>query len=158
VNLREEEEDEEDSQDNEAQDEPAGPAIPGAAAVCASVVPVGIVIAAGYGVSCVSEVCATGASKARVAKTWSYILAVLSREENHDVLVVCECWRCLSRWNASQCCSRRRRIGSQMVLREREEQGGDPRMQSDCWQAYEQSSATAAIAFICNVPELMTTA
>jgi hypothetical protein len=29
-----------------------------------------------------------GASRARVAKMWAYILAVLSREENHDVLVV----------------------------------------------------------------------
>jgi hypothetical protein len=33
-------------------------------------------------------------------------------------------------------------------LRGREEQGDGPGMQSDCWQVYEQSSATAAIAFI----------
>jgi len=35
----------------------------------------------------VPEACATGASRARVAKMWAYILAVLSREEKHDVLV-----------------------------------------------------------------------
>jgi hypothetical protein len=34
------------------------------------------------------------------------------------------------------------------VLRESEEQSDGPGMQSDCWQVYEQSSATAATAFI----------
>jgi hypothetical protein len=56
VSLREEEEDEEDAENDQAQDEPAGPAIPGAAAVCASVVSVGVVVAAGNVVSRVSKV------------------------------------------------------------------------------------------------------
>ena len=67
MDLREEEKDEEDAEDDEAQDEPAGPAIPGAAAVCAPVVPVGVVVAAGNVVSRVSKRCFTAsASRTRV--------------------------------------------------------------------------------------------
>ena len=78
---------------------------------------------------------------------WAYILAVLSREENHDVLVVA---------NVDDASRDEFRVGGvvdrqnwlSVMLREREEQSDGPGMQSDCWQVYEQSSATAAIAFI----------
>jgi len=85
MDLREEEEDEEDAENDQAQDEPAGPAIPGAAPVCASVVVVAVGVAAGNVVSRVSKVCLRQAHRERVSCV--YILAVLSREENHDVVV-----------------------------------------------------------------------